>query len=621
MSNFRSMLALVALLASSAAIAAPPPPIPPLADADRIETFNITSSTPLIQVGFPVFGDCTDIAVQVNGVTLPLLPGGLWNCASESGMQISLLPLPITDMVVNFTPALTTGALTISGSWHPRDLVQPTAPGINRREFNQTVSTLIASNRELFQDINGILSGTVALGNGIVLPGVIGQIATYTGPGNTVGPAANALVPGTLGVGGGASLNSITMTAEPNQIFSWAGAPTAAGDLRQLPGSLATTPEIGQVSIINAMAGGGNPTAFFKMNQGYVCTTEPGSASCWNINPVIDLQFASGLVGGVGVEADVINLNHDYLSPSDNPLAVAYYATGAPTNQFYSDAAFIVTGSGPTWTDGIQGSQFSHAAATVTFTLASPGIVNQTAHGYIAGQAVVFTTTGALPTGLTAGLRFYVVAAGLGTNAFEVSATPGGAAVAFTGSQSGVQTSAGANVFMRSFINDTSNSPVSFLISGTHDILFNGAGATCVQFCIVTPNFTVDGQGDVAGFVITAHNSFALNNPLFNANTPSVASGFGTGGAVAPNNNGTATFRIIIGTGGTASGGIVTMPQVTNGWSCQATDITTNSVTVFATKQLGPGTPTSVTLGNLNTSGAAAAWVAGDVLVVNCDAY
>jgi hypothetical protein len=79
-------------------------------------------------------------------------------------------------------------------------------------------------------------------------------------------------------------------------------------------------------------------------------------------------------------------------------------------------------------------------SATVTMTIATPGVVTWTAHGLAAGDAVKFTTTGALPTGITAGTTYYVISAGLTANTFRVSATVGGAAINTTGSQSGVHT-------------------------------------------------------------------------------------------------------------------------------------------------------------------------------------
>lgn len=77
---------------------------------------------------------------------------------------------------------------------------------------------------------------------------------------------------------------------------------------------------------------------------------------------------------------------------------------------------------------------------TVTVTIASPAVFSFTAHGLVAGQAVYITTTGALPTGLTAGTTYYVISAGLTADAFEVSATLGGSAVNTSGSQSGTHT-------------------------------------------------------------------------------------------------------------------------------------------------------------------------------------
>jgi hypothetical protein len=78
------------------------------------------------------------------------------------------------------------------------------------------------------------------------------------------------------------------------------------------------------------------------------------------------------------------------------------------------------------------------ANATVTMTIASPGVITDTAHGFSASQAIKLKTTGALPTGLTANTWYYVK--NPTTNTYELSATPGGASINTTGSQSGVHT-------------------------------------------------------------------------------------------------------------------------------------------------------------------------------------
>lgn len=73
-----------------------------------------------------------------------------------------------------------------------------------------------------------------------------------------------------------------------------------------------------------------------------------------------------------------------------------------------------------------------------TITIATPCVVTLNNHGFIEGQMVFFHTTGALPTGLSVDVGYYVIATGLTTNAFQPSATLGGSAINTTGTQSGV---------------------------------------------------------------------------------------------------------------------------------------------------------------------------------------
>lgn len=88
------------------------------------------------------------------------------------------------------------------------------------------------------------------------------------------------------------------------------------------------------------------------------------------------------------------------------------------------------------------------APVAVTISNASPAVVTHAAHGYSAGQAVVFNSTSSLPTGITAGIPCYVISAGLTSGSYQVSATPGGAAINTS--------SAGSGTFTVSAGNDTS---------------------------------------------------------------------------------------------------------------------------------------------------------------------
>ncbi|HEV7674628.1 MAG TPA: hypothetical protein VGQ12_08865 [Candidatus Angelobacter sp.] len=107
----------------------------------------------------------------------------------------------------------------------------------------------------------------------------------------------------------------------------------------------------------------------------------------------------------------------------------------------------------------------------------------------------------------------------------------------------------------------------------------------------------------------------STNHPLIFDTAPTVT-GFGTAPSVI-GSNGTASFAINVGTGGTASNGTIILPSSTNGWNCWCEDQTTTSATVNRCKQTN-GTATSAIIGNFNTAPAAAAWLASDILVVSC---
>lgn len=80
------------------------------------------------------------------------------------------------------------------------------------------------------------------------------------------------------------------------------------------------------------------------------------------------------------------------------------------------------------------------ASSVVTISTGSPGVITWAAHGQIVGTPVVFTTTGSLPTGLTVGTTYYIISAGFAAGAFEVSASPNGAAINTLSAGSGVHT-------------------------------------------------------------------------------------------------------------------------------------------------------------------------------------
>jgi hypothetical protein len=86
------------------------------------------------------------------------------------------------------------------------------------------------------------------------------------------------------------------------------------------------------------------------------------------------------------------------------------------------------------------------ADTTVTVTIATPGVVTWTEHGFSTSTPtpVNFTTTGALPTGLAADTNYWTVPSTVTTDTFQLAASIddaiAGTAIATSGSQSGVHT-------------------------------------------------------------------------------------------------------------------------------------------------------------------------------------
>lgn len=137
------------------------------------------------------------------------------------------------------------------------------------------------------------------------------------------------------------------------------------------------------------------------------------------------------------------------------PYDVFCYAnSGVPTLEFLVWTSDTARATALTLQDGVlvksgaltrkylgtfynQGNQ----SATVTITNETPSVITYTAHGLTANSPVVFTTTGALPSGLVAGTTYYIASLGTATaNTFNVSATPGGALIATTTVGSGIHT-------------------------------------------------------------------------------------------------------------------------------------------------------------------------------------
>jgi len=194
------------------------------------------------------------------------------------------------------------------------------------------------------------------------------------------------------------------------------------------------------------------------------------STNVWRLTGVtrgLDAQPTNGVYGNDPSQArahassvdcilsDCPQVWDDKLSKSENETITGLYtfstsplvptpttASQAATKDYVDGVVASGAADAGTWTKGITRLSYSPTATigTATMTIANPCVVSFTAHGLTLNDSIQFTTTGALPTGLLVNTNYFVISAGLTADAFQISASLGGAAIATTGSQSGVHT-------------------------------------------------------------------------------------------------------------------------------------------------------------------------------------
>jgi hypothetical protein len=135
---------------------------------------------------------------------------------------------------------------------------------------------------------------------------------------------------------------------------------------------------------------------------------------------------------------------------------------------------------------------------TVTISNASPAVfTTPTAHGFSVGQTLYFTTTGSLPTGLTANESYYITAVP-STTTFNVSATPAGSNVNTSSAGSGTHTlhynpiPSGSINAPDGSINTFSTTNGGRLLAGSYSLLTAASGAMTAGQGFITNAFYID---------------------------------------------------------------------------------------------------------------------------------
>jgi len=262
------------------------------------------------------------------------------------------------------------------------------------------------------------------------------------------------------GTGNGNVVGPVTTTA--SNIACWANgsgtllkdgllsSPCAAGVLSstQLTNSvsaLVTTQTVpggsvgqGPVYVNDIRTGGfgqyGNALFHYEINAALPGTQFDTGLTSWAIGNNLTGGFVFG--GWMGANTPAKNLGQTYTGGA---------AVGAEINfgNRWADPGLQTDVGGQRYTVGLQivpdvlpATGADNSIALTSFSTGSPATFTLTSHGFYANMGVVFEGTAGI-TGITDGTTYYVAAAGLTSNNFEVSATVAGSAVNTTGTPSG----------------------------------------------------------------------------------------------------------------------------------------------------------------------------------------
>lgn len=416
-----------------------------------------------------------------------------------------------------------------------------------------------------------------------------------------------------------------------------------------------------------------NETALGTLGTGLVINTTTtgvptiyGGATCTNQFPRSLNASGTATCASVVLTTDVTGTlpvanGGTGLTSGTSGGVLSYTASGTLASSVALTANRIVLGGGAGAAPTILGSLgttttllHGNAAGAPTFSAVTlttdvsgilPGANGGTANGFFAvtgptTSLKTFTFPDASATVLTSNAAVTPAQGGTGLSSYttgdliQASGTTTLAALAATSTgnaliSGGVGTiSSWGKIGLTTHVSGTlgsTNGGTGFASYTTGDLLYANSGTTLARLNAVGLGQMLISQGVATAPVWSTAGrltSLALGsaNITFSGTAPTVSSGFGT----TPGIDGTATaFRVTIGSGGTASTGVLTMPAATTAWNCHFDNLTglTANAMDQRTVQLS-STTTSVTVENQTvTTGAALAWTAADVIAGICAAY
>ncbi|MER9911714.1 hypothetical protein NKJ71_13880 [Mesorhizobium sp. M0050] len=258
-------------------------------------------------------------------------------------------------------------------------------------------------------------------------------------------------------------------------------------------------------------------------NRTYYVGYNMGSATVSIASPGVVTKTGHGLVAGSRVAFSILP------NTKTATVSVASPAVVTMTNTFAAGQpiVFATTGrlpkglvAGTTYyviATGLSGSSFQVSATvggaaintsnpTFTVTIASPGVVTETAHGRSTGDAIQLATTGALPTGLVAATTYFLNV--IDANTYNLRLTPEGANINTSGTQSGTHSIV---QFGTHYLSETGTLPTGITAGQDYFVIATGLTANAFQFSATSGGSAINTTGSTAGTIVLKTGSDSNN--------------------------------------------------------------------------------------------------------------
>lgn len=269
------------------------------------------------------------------------------------------------------------------------------------------------------------------------------KIVVQDSAGNTISTTDNITGFATGAVGATFLDGSFTLqnTSDPTKqvVFNLAGVGTGNtiqigvpnGNFTLISPSIAQTYTAAQREAIVTLTYGATITPDFSLANNFQLQLT-GSPTVANPTNIVAGQSGNLAIYQDATGSRIITWGWGWMSPSGGSLPTLQTAGGSVDVLKYTVSVYN--------------------SGTATISLASPGVVTLTNHGFLLGQQVQIATTGALPTGLSTATTYYVIP--IDANTFSLATSlvnaAAGTKINTSGSQSGVHTLTGLTIFLTS---------------------------------------------------------------------------------------------------------------------------------------------------------------------------